>query len=120
MSDETIIIQGGTLILSLIALLIALGRVWIARKAAATQTELMRHELEHLREKSDVETRGLVNTMMQHCIEENQDLQASILQSEVERAALLVESTTFKKRVEDMERMIQDKDRQISSLLNKD
>lgn len=120
MTDESIFIQSGTLIVSLIALMIALGRVWIARKAADTEIEVMRHELESLREKSDVETRALVNNLMQHCIEDNHELQSSILQSEVERAALQAEFSALKTRIEYLERTITEKDQQISRLLTRE
>lgn len=124
MSEETILIQVGTLLASLFALLIAYGRAWVVRlenknerETASTQIELLRQELEGLRERSDLETRTLVNTMMERCIQENQNLQASIRQSEVERVALQSEFTALKKRIEDLEYIIQEKDQQIDQLM---
>ena len=124
MSEETILIQVGTLLVSLFALLIAYGRTWVVRlenenerETASTQIELLRQELEGLRERSDLETRTLVNTMMERCIQENQNLQASIRQSEIERVALQSDLIALKKRIEDLEYIIQEKDQQINQLM---
>ena len=61
-----------TLLLASLAVLISLGKAWAGRietrtkqDEAAVQVSLLRQEIETMREKADIETRELVNDVME-------------------------------------------------------
>lgn len=123
-----------TLLLAALALLLSMGKVWVNRiesqtkqNEAATQLDLLRQEIETLREKTDLETHELVNSVMQRFVTENSELQERIRTNEVERAALQTKleilsqqfestKTELQSRINELEATILEKDRRIAEL----
>jgi predicted RNase H-like nuclease (RuvC/YqgF family) len=123
-----------TLLLAALAMLISLGKVWIGRiearteqDTAETQVNLLRQEIETMREKADIETRELVNDVMQRYMDENRELQERLRQQDAERAKLQIELEILRERLEsteiqlrqrisELEALIREKDERIAEL----
>ena len=114
MLNETVVAQLLTLFLSAVAFLMALGRLFIGRverheneNRALTQVRILKHEMETVREKSDIETRELVNDMLQHYIDENNKLQEKLRLTAIEyaeeRGSLQNELAMHRKRIDHLE-----------------
>ena len=123
-----------TLLLAALAMLVSLGKVWVNRiearteqNTAAVQVDLLRQEIETMREKADIETRALVNDVMQRYMDENPDLQERLRKNDKERAALQTEleilrqslestENQLQQRISELEALIREKDERIAEL----
>ena len=123
-----------TLLLATLALLVSLGKVWVGRldtrnqqDTTTAQVNLLRQEIETMREKADIETHALVNDVMQRYMDENHELQERLRQQDVERAKLQTEldllrqqlestETHLKQRINELEALIREKDERIVEL----
>ncbi len=114
-----------TLLLATLALLVSLGKVWVGRldahnqqDAATAQVNLLRQEIETMREKADIETRALVNDVMQRYMDENHDLQERLRQQDVERAKLQTELDLLRQRLESTETHLKQRINELETLIN--
>ena len=132
--DEQLVTQLLALLLASLAVLLAAGRVFVGRievhnRQAKTQTEiaLLRYQIQNMREKTDVETRDLVNDILQQYMDENEAQQARIQQLEVkraeERATMYAEIHSLRDqlkataaRVDELEAMVAEKNSKIAAL----
>jgi DNA repair exonuclease SbcCD ATPase subunit len=113
-----------TLLLAALAMLISLGKVWIGRieahteqDTAETQLSVLRQEIETMREKTDIETRELVNDVMQRYMDENRDLQERLRQNDSERASLQTELDILRQRLESSESQLQQRITELEELI---
>lgn len=123
-----------TLLLAALALLLSRGKVWVnniesqnKQNEAVAQLDLLRQEIETLRDKTDLETQELVNSVMQRFVTENSELQERIRTNEMERASLETKleilsqqfettKTEFQTRINELEATILEKDKRIAEL----
>ena len=134
MNLDAITTQLLTLLLAALAMLVSLGKVWVNRiearteqDTAAVQVDLLRQEIETMREKADIETRALVNDVMQRYMDENRDLQERLRKNDNERARLQTElellrqhldstESQLQQRISELEALIREKDERIAEL----
>jgi chromosome segregation ATPase len=123
-----------TLLLAALAMLISMGKVFVGRVEAKNeqdvsqaQIDLLRQEIENMREKSDIATRELVNDVMQRYMDENKELLERLHENDIERATLqtkledlqqrLTDSEAqWQKRITELETIIREKDERIVEL----
>lgn len=130
-----------TLFLAGLAVLIGMSRVMVHRLAAQTKQKvveaelnLLHQQIQTMREKTDVETQELVNTILQQYMEEKEALQSRVKDLEIAgikernglnnkikglRQQLQETRATLQKRIEELEAVVEKKDSRIAELERK-
>ena len=136
--DEELLSQLLTLLLAGGAVLISMSRMLVGRfeastkeKLVATELKFLRQQVQNMREKTDVETQDLVNSVLQQYMDEKDALQVrvqelevggaeerQILTNEIHNLRLQLQDTraSLQQRIEELEAVVKQKDSRIAEL----
>ena len=136
--DEELLSQLLTLLLAGGAVLISMSRMFVGRfeastkqKLVATELKFLRQQVQNMREKTDVETQDLVNSVLQQYMDEKDALQIRvqeseegsaeerlILTNEIHNLRLQLQDTraSLQQRIEELEAVVKQKDSRIAEL----
>ena len=127
----TLLLAGGAVLISMSRMLVGRFEASTKQKLVATELKFLRQQVQNMREKTDVETQDLVNSVLQQYMDEKDALQVRvqelevggaeerlILTNEIHNLRLQLQDTraSLQQRIEELEAVVKQKDRRIAEL----